>query len=250
MSLRGVKLWQLNERQLGLLTYPIFDRRVAAQRIVELWMLGVDELVFEGSTEIFGVRVIAKGTVGIVVKGVRNKAEVSVKIRRLDANRLSLMPEAEKLRLANSVGVGPHLLAASRNFLVWKYVEGYPIEEWGLAAPIESLRVVVRELLKQALALDQIGLVHMELARLGDHVLVTPQLNVVIFDFETASISSGKSNVTQIAQGLIVRENPLSARVREALNITREEALKILRKYKSTRRAEALAPLFSRKQNM
>jgi len=239
----AVPLWRLTERQLSVLTYPAFSREEAARRLVELAMLGVRELVFEGRTEVHGVRVVAKGTVGLVVKGLRYGAQVAVKVRRVDANRPSLLPEAEKLRLANTVGVGPCLLAASRDFLVWEYVEGVPLEEWGLGAPLEELAAVAREVLRQALALDRIGLVHMELSRLGDHVLVTPGLRVVIFDFETASTSSGKSNVTQVAQGLIIRDSPLAERVRRALGVTREGALRIVREYKAARRAEALEPL-------
>jgi len=236
-------LWRLSERQLGVLTYPAFSRGEALRRVVELSLLGVEGLAFEGRAEVAGVRVVAKGTVGIVVKGVWAGRTVAVKVRRLDANRPSLLQEAEGLRLANSVGVGPRLLAASRNFLVWEYVEGRPVEEWGLSAPLEELGAVVKELLRQALALDRVGLAHMELSRLGDHVLVTPQLRVVIFDFETASTSSRKSNVTQVAQGLLIRDTPLAARVRQALGVTKEEALEILREYKATRRGEALAPL-------
>ncbi|MEM5825081.1 MAG: hypothetical protein QXX58_01455, partial [Thermofilaceae archaeon] len=65
----GVKLWRLSDRQLSVLTYPAFDRESAARRLVELSLLGVDELAFEGPVELWGLRVIAKGTVGIVVKG-------------------------------------------------------------------------------------------------------------------------------------------------------------------------------------
>lgn len=210
---------------------------------MELSLLGVEELVFEGRSEISGVRVVAKGTVSVIVRGKRRGVEVAVKVRRVDANRPSLLPEAEKLHLANSVGVGPSLLAASKNFLVWRYVEGWPLGEWGLKASLEELRVVARELLRQALALDSIGLIHMELSRLGDHVLVTPRLDVVVFDFETASTSSGKSNVTQVVQGLLIRSSDLSARVREALGVSKEGAMRIAREYKAARRAEVLAPL-------
>ncbi|MEM3136970.1 MAG: hypothetical protein QW760_00445 [Thermofilaceae archaeon] len=70
----------------------------ARQRLVELNMLGVDKLMFEGPVEINGVHVIAKGTTGVVVKGVRKDQKVAIKIRRVDANRQSLLSEATKLR--------------------------------------------------------------------------------------------------------------------------------------------------------
>lgn len=241
----GVKLWRLSDRQLSVLTYPVPEREEAARRLVELALLGVDELVFEGRVELWGLRVVAKGTVGIVVRGRRLGVDVAVKVRRLDANRGSLLEEAEKLRLANSVGVGPRLLAASKNFLVWKYVEGTPLEEWGLGASEGELRAVVEGLIRQALALDGIGLVHQELSRLGDHVLVTPGPSVVIFDFETASLASRRSNVTQVIQGLLLRDTALAARVRRVLGVTKEDVLRIVREYKAVRRAEVLKPLLN-----
>jgi len=239
----AVELWKLSTRQKLVLTYPYADEGEARKRLVELLMLGVTKLVFEGPVELWGLRVLAKGTTSVVVKGEAFGAEVAVKARRLDANRFSLLAEAERLRLANRVGVGPRLLAASRNFLVWKYVEGLPLEEWALKAELSELRVAARKLIEQALALDSIGLVHMELSRLGDHVLVTPNLDVVIFDFETASTVSSKSNVTQVLQGLLVRETEVAERFRRALGVSKEEALEAARAYKAERRREALGKL-------
>ncbi len=239
----AVELWSLSTRQKLVLTYPYADEGEARRRIVELALLGVRRLSFEGPVELWGLRVLAKGTTSVVVKGEAFGIDVAVKARRLDANRPSLLAEAERLRLANRVGVGPRLLAASRNFLVWRYVEGVPLEEWALGAEPDELRAVARKLIEQALALDSVGLVHMELSRLGDHVLVTPTLGVVIFDFETASTASSKSNVTQILQGLFVRESEVSRRFRLALGVTREEALEAARAYKAGRRREALSKI-------
>lgn len=239
----AAELWDLSARQRLVLTYPYADEEEVRKRIVELAMLGVRRLVFEGPVELWGLRVLAKGTTSVVVKGEAFRAGVAVKVRRMDANRPSLLAEAERLRLANMVGVGPRLLAASRNFLVWRYVEGLPLEEWALKAEPEELRVVAGKLIDQALALDSAGLVHMELSRLGDHVLVTPDLDVVIFDFETASTSSSKSNVTQILQGLFIRETETAEKFREALGVTKEAALEAARAYKAKRRREALGKL-------
>jgi len=239
----AAELWNLNPRQRLVLTYPYADDNEASRRIVELSILGVKRLVFEGPVELWGLRVLAKGTTSVVVKGEAFGAQVAVKARRMDANRSSLLAEAERLRLANRVGVGPRLLAASRNFLVWRYVEGLPLEEWALKAEPGELRVVARKLIEQALALDSIGLVHMELSRLGDHVLVTPQLDVVIFDFETASTTSSKSNVTQVLQGLLVREKEVAAKFRLALGVTKEEALETAKAYKAERKREMLLKL-------
>ncbi|MCX8180544.1 MAG: hypothetical protein N3E41_04075 [Thermofilaceae archaeon] len=241
----AVSLWQLSRRQRSLLTYPVVDEAEANKRLIELSMLGVEKLSFEGPSEVHGEHIIAKGTVGIVLRGCAFGREVAVKVRRLDANRPSLLEEAEKLHLANSVGSGPRLLAASRNFLVWNYVKGLPLEKWFSRATSRELRQVVINLLRQALELDRIGLIHMELSRIGDHIVVTPELKAVIFDFETSSLGSRKSNVTQLIQGLFIRDSELSEKARSAFGVTKEDVLKAAKLYKETRREDAIAWLLA-----
>lgn len=238
-----LRLWELGEAHLRVLAYPSGNPASARRRLVELAQLGVEGLIFEGPVELWGVRVVAKGTTSVVLKGVAGPYTVAIKARRLDSNRPSLLPEAERLRLANEAGVGPRLIAASRNFLLWHFVEGEPLESWVLRAPLSEVREVVRRLLRQAIALDQLGLVHKELSRLRRHVLVSRDGYPVIFDFETASLRSGKSNLTQVAQALFIGEGEVSHRVRLALAVTRDEVLEALKAYKRGGRVEPLRRL-------
>ncbi|RLF06258.1 MAG: serine/threonine protein kinase [Thermoprotei archaeon] len=238
-----LRLWELSQAHLRVLAYPSGDPSAARRRLVELAQLGVDALMFEGPVELWGVRVVAKGTTSVVLKGVAGSSIVAVKARRLDSNRPSLLPEAYRLRLANRAGIGPRLMAASRNFLVWRFIEGVPLESWVLSASLPEVRDVIRRLLQQAATLDRLGLVHKELSRIRGHVLVTRDMQPVIFDFETASLGSGKSNLTQVAQALFIRESEVSRRVRRAFGVTREEVLEALRAYKRERRIEPLKRL-------
>lgn len=242
-TLVELNIWKLKSRYLYVLTYPSISLNAARQRLVELSMLGVDKLVFEGPVEINGVHVIAKGTTGVVVKGVRKHQKVAIKIRRVDANRQSLLGEATKLRLANAAGIGPRLLAVSRNFLVWSFVEGIELEEWILQAETRDVRKVVSELFRQAIILDSLGLVHQELSRVGNHVLVTPELQPVIFDFETASLSSSRSNLTQLVNALLVKESLVSEKVQRAFNVKHDDILQIIKVYKKTRNPNSLSVL-------
>lgn len=244
-TLVELSIWKLKPRYLYILTYPSVSLNAARQRLVELNMLGVDKLMFEGPVEINGVHVIAKGTTGVVVKGVRKDQKVAIKIRRVDANRQSLLSEATKLRLANTVGIGPRLLAASRNFLVWSFVEGIELEEWIPQADAKDVRKVVRELFRQAIILDSLGLIHQELSRVGNHVMVTPGLQPVIFDFETASLSSSRSNLTQLVNALLIRESLISEKVQRAFNVKRDYILQIIKVYKKTRNPNSLSVLLS-----
>ncbi len=211
-----------------IISYPSGCPEATRARIIELNLLGVERLVLEGRVEIGRYRVLGKGTTSLVVKGViRGGRLVTVKMLRTDANRDSLLHEARMLKLANSVGVGPGLIAYSRNFLVWEYVDGVPLGRWLASRPDPgTLRRVMRAIFDQLHALDRIGLVHGQLSRPKEHVLIRGEKPVII-DFETSSLESRRKNLTQLAHILFRDEH-----VREALGVRWDRVVELLRMYK------------------
>ena len=61
---------------------------------------------------------------GLVTQAILDGDLVALKIRRADADRPSMHEEARLLRLANSVNVGPRLVAATKDFLVMELAFG------------------------------------------------------------------------------------------------------------------------------
>ncbi|MCC6020345.1 MAG: serine/threonine protein kinase [Thermoproteaceae archaeon] len=160
------------------------------------------ELIIGGSVIVNGVPVVGKGTNSVVFKcrpAVGNFV-LACKLRRGDASRQTLAREAQLLKLANSVGVGPELYAYGRDVVACRYVDGAFIDEWWASAAAERKRALVEELLSQAFRLDAAGISHNELSRLERHVLVERDRPVIV-DFESATLGGG-SNVTQVASGL------------------------------------------------
>lgn len=218
-----------------VITYPLKDKVELYRRVTELRLLGLKQLVQEGSTELFGKKVLGKGTVGIVVKGVFvGGIRVSVKIRRMDASRPSLLGEARILAEINLSGIGPQLIAASRNFLVWEYVDGIPIDKWILECSPSDLFNTLKLVLIQLWILDKIGVAHNELSRFSNHILVQKDGKPVIIDFESASYHKFRANIPQFLSFLL-NENSKTARIiREKLAISppREKVRDLLRYYK------------------
>ncbi|MEL9991138.1 MAG: RIO1 family regulatory kinase/ATPase [Thermoproteus sp.] len=167
----------------------------------QLALLGLD--VELGGGTIWGdMRILGKGTNGIVVFCRSKYGDLyACKIRRGDSQRPHLLDEARYLLAANSVGVGPRLYAYTRDILVMEYVEGAPLERWWRGAAPPERRSLAADLLRQARALDKIGLSHGELSRLGEHVLVSRGGKAVILDFESARFGKAR-NVTQVANML------------------------------------------------
>lgn len=220
----------------AVLCYPRPEPSEFQARILELSSIGVDTIELTGTKTIGRARVLGKGCVGIVVKARMRNNSVAVKIRRTDANRLNMDHEATMLQLANSVGIGPKLLAKSSNFLIMELVNGIPLKQWTLLLPNSGCKRRVRKMLTRLLddcfSLDKIGLDHGELSEAPKNVLVESKDRPRIVDFESASDNRRPSNVTSIAQYLLIGGGP-AKRLQAILKWRRKRSLiSALRDYK------------------
>jgi putative serine/threonine protein kinase len=197
-----------------LLSYPVYDGEVAEERLAELRSLGVEAVELQGHHAIDGVPVLGKGHVGVVLAARTGGHLVALKVRRVDADRETLEREAEYLRVANGVSVGPRLFGVSRNFLLMELIEGEYLVDWvgGLGpADVGSLRRLIVELLDRAHRLDMAGLDHGELSSAHRHVMVAGGVPRII-DFESASAERRCSNVTSVSHFLF-----FNRRIREGV---------------------------------
>jgi len=233
----------LQEEGYGrILCYPRFSLDELERRVRELRCLGVTALEFRGEKLVSGVPVLGKGCVGIVVIAHLNHKRAALKIRRVDADRSGMEHEAEMLRRANSVGVGPKLLKATENFLLMEFVEGWLLPEWVDRLEGEGakprLRRVLRSLLEQCWRLDEVGVDHGELSRAPKHVIINVEDEPYILDFETASTQRRVSNVTSLCQYLFI-SGGLAEKIQRVLGkVDREGLISALRAYKRERTRE------------
>lgn len=195
-----------DEPYATLICYPRPNRVELQKRLKELVRLGISAIEFCGEKQVLSLRVLGKGCVGLVVKAYRADGEaVALKVRRVDADRAMMLHEAEMLRVANSVDVGPKLLDFSKNFLVMQFVEGDLLPKWlDKCGGKTRLRMVLRDILEQCWRLDKVGLDHGELSHAPKHIIVDAYDKPFIVDFETASLNRKPSNVTSIAQFLFI----------------------------------------------
>ncbi|MGC8998413.1 MAG: RIO1 family regulatory kinase/ATPase [Candidatus Bathyarchaeia archaeon] len=231
ISLGGLR----EESFASILCYPEPSKAEVEKRLKELEKLGVTALEFCGEKQVANLKVLGKGCVGIVVKAFRESGEaVALKIRRVDADRAMMLHEAEMLKVANSVGVGPQFLGVSKNFLVMQFVEGILLPEWLEKCRGKTrLKMVLRDILEQCWRLDRAGLDHGELSHASKHVIVDSHGKPVIVDFETASQNRKPSNVTSIAQFLFI-SGTVAQKIAQKLGEKDKEAVvEALRRYKA-----------------
>ena len=220
-----------------IIAYPSGDEAEVASRLRQLDELGITTLDFSGRLKTDRLSVLGKGVVGMVVAGFRDRQRIAVKIRRVDARRPSLTPEAEHLKLANSFGVGPNCLGGTPDILAMEFIEGLSLPLW-----LESLkgrgrrarvRQVTRILLEQCLKMDAYGLDHGELSRAHKNVIISNEDNPRILDFESASLMRRPRNFTSLTQYLFLGGSIAKKTARILGPVDKKELLSCMRDYKS-----------------
>ncbi len=230
------------EPYVSVLCFPKPSEAEVQGRIAELRMLGVSTLEFSGRGSIYGVPVpvLGKGFVGVVVIANLKGERVAMKIRRLDADRVDLLHEAEMLKKANTVDVAPKLVTASKNFLLMQLIKGELLPIWLKTYNDPKLtRQVLQEILARCYRLDQIGLDHGELSKAPKHVIVDHALKPWIVDFETASDKRKPANLPAICHFLFTSPGQVGQTVSRTLGERdRNSIVDALKVYKKNRGEE------------
>jgi len=224
-----------------ILGYPKATKSQIQSRIKELKKIGVDGVSFEGPMIINKICVLGKGYTGVVVLAKKGSKKVALKIRRIDSPRKDMTGEATLLQAANNVGVGPKLIASSKNFLVMEYLDGKKIYDWvkelGGKGSAASLKFTIRKVLTDCYKLDSAGLDHGELSNITKHVIVGKSITMI--DFESSSLERKVSNVTSASQAILIGSG-LAKMVNRIYKLPqKQKIISALRKYKELRTQES-----------
>jgi putative serine/threonine protein kinase len=198
MRLLEQMIYYRDDELTSILCYPRYAHQEFKKRLDYINTHGI-RLLKHGKTLINNHNVLGKGHAGVVIKGILNGQEVAVKIRRMDSKRRDLNHEANMLRLANNVGVGPKLFYVNRDIIVMEYIDGINIEEF------DNIKYIIKDILEQCFRLDLINLDHGELSRMNKHVIIGDEIKII--DFDSASVSRRASNVTSVTQYFINTDN-------------------------------------------
>jgi len=228
------------EKYARIICYPTYEPEELTKRLCEMRHLRIKALCFMGDKKIGDVPVLGKGYVGIVVSACTEKGKAALKIRRTDADRETMKREADMLRIANSVNVGPRLLGFTQDLLLMELVEGLLLPAWIEKVRIERnaakrTRRVLRDILEQCRRLDEAGLDHGELSKAPKHIMVDREDKAWILDFESASTTRRTSNVTSICQFLFLK-GKTARLIGEVINChDKGKLVSLLRRYKRSR---------------
>ena len=226
----------MQEPYASVLCFPKPREADLQSRIEELRSHGVSALEFSGKASVYGVAlpVLGKGFVGIVVIAHIKGQKVAVKIRRLDADRVDLLHEAQMLSKANTVNVGPKLVGASKNFLLMQLIDGDLLPNWLKAnTDVALVKRVLGAVLENCYRLDGIGLDHGELSKAPKHVIIDHQLNPWLVDFETSSDARKPANVSAMGNFLFTSAGEVARNVAALLGErSKEEIVGAMKNYR------------------
>jgi putative serine/threonine protein kinase len=160
---------------------------------------------------------------------------IALKIRRTDADRASMENEAKLQKIANGAGAGPRYLCHTENLIAMEFVPGKSVIKWIESASAPQFRNVARNVLEQCFCLDQAGIDHGELSRLGRHVIVSEKDSPYIIDFESASTGRKTINVSSATQSLFLY-GAVAAKAGKLLSVSEQDAvIEKIREYKHRR---------------
>ncbi len=144
----------------------------------------------------------AKGKRGEVFLRREGGKTVLVKRRNPQSAVDTIANEARFNQLLNTQGIGPAFISFENGELVREYVEGLELRKWLPSAERAAVRRVLLTILEQCRAMDELGINKLEMTRPWKHIIVRPDGEPVLIDFERCKETSLPKNVTQFCQFL------------------------------------------------
>ena len=165
-----------------------------------------------------------KGWRGVVLKADSEKGEICLKILRGKVPGTSLKKEAEILKEANKIGIGPKFLGydSEDEVLAMEFVDGHLFMNWIENATDAEIKRIVSEVLEQGLKLDKAGIEHGQLSSAPKHIIIGKR--PVIIDFERGGLDRKVHNFNSLTSFLLLNPNSAHAkRIRGVFGVEIQE---------------------------
>ncbi len=144
----------------------------------------------------------AHGKRGVIYTGMLGRTKVAIKTKKTESMATdSIENEAIMLKNANKKGIGPRLLLASKDYVVYEFIEGVLLRDWLPTATRGQKKKVLLEVLQQCFVLDTMHITKEEMHHPYKHIIITKKKPVMI-DFERARKTLKPQNVTQFCEVL------------------------------------------------
>jgi len=172
-----------------------------------VYLLQKPELVQKlENKELADIHYLDEGERGIIYTAMRKGVKVAIKLKNpASAAQGRMYNEGKTLQLVNKHGIGPKLVEATPDMVMYEFVEGMFFRDWIEKAPKAKLKPMLLDLFKQCRTLDELGIAKEEMHRPLKNAIVTKRNKLVLIDFERTHESKKPHNVTQLCQFLLTR---------------------------------------------
>ncbi|MBN1386163.1 hypothetical protein JW968_04270 [Candidatus Woesearchaeota archaeon] len=196
----------------------------------------MDDLPAEVKERVQQLEAFMKGHRGAIYTGKYLGRKVAVKVQRSDTDAVGTVDnEAEKLKVLNQHDIGPTLLFSGKDFMVYEFVEGEFILDYFEHCAREEMLDVLKDVMNQMFALDQLGINKEEMHHPVKHVVIrVHDRKPVLLDFERCKHNTKMKNVTQFCQ-FIVGGKMMPYMEKHQLGISQAKMLELAQKYKNER---------------
>ena len=196
-------------------------------------------LAFLEAQDYGNISLFARGKRGLVYRAELGKKTVAIKTAHPDSLAINRIEnEASWLERLNREGIGPERLAfwpaegGRPACLAMAFVEGEPILNFLKSAGASKAKKTLRDVMRQMLILDTLGVNKGEMHTPVKHVLVRKTGEPVLLDFERCRHTERPKNVTQFCQFLA--SESVQALLREkGIRLQKEQVLGAARAYAS-----------------
>jgi release factor glutamine methyltransferase len=183
-------------------------------------------------SEVKNLKFFSKGKRGLIYTGKFKKTKAAVKIK----NPRSEVPgrihiEGHNLNIVNKLKIGPKLLKASDDYIIYKFVEGTLFPKFLEKSSKKDTLSILKQLFSQMRTLDKNQMNKEEMSNPYKHIIVTKKKKVVLIDFERSNKTLKPHNITQFVQ-YIVSEKVSRELIKKGIKIDRKEILSLAQEYK------------------
>ncbi|MBS3175204.1 hypothetical protein J4440_04950 [Candidatus Woesearchaeota archaeon] len=149
----------------------------------------------------YNPKLFSKGKRGLIYTFEKNKKIFAIKIKNPDSEAIArIQNESNFLQLLNKYKVGPKLIEADKDYIVYKFIEGKTLKEF---LKIKKLnKKIVNKIIKQCKILDKLKINKEEMHNPIKNIIIAHSGIPILIDFERCHFTHRPKNLNQFNQFL------------------------------------------------
>ncbi len=174
----------------------------------------------------------AKGKRGLIYTSKLKNVKIAIKIKNPKSEAKSrIFFEGKNLEEMNKLRIGPKLLKAEEDYIIYKFVDGTLFPKFLEKCSKKDAISVIKHVLSQMRTLDKNLINKEEMSNPYKHIIVTKTKKPVLIDFERSNKTLKPHNINQFVQYLISSKIE-ALLIKKNIFIDKKEIIILAQKYK------------------